>query len=139
MNSFWKYQFAAAVAMAAFLVGCGQSARESAVVTGTVMYKGKPLPNAEVYLLPKTDVNLASHNATTDEEGKFVIRTEGASDRPVEPGTYVAVINKYVQKGDDPMSATNIVPVQYTDRNKSPLVVDIKLGTNELARFTLGN
>lgn len=140
MNSFWKFQPVAAVAMAALLVGCGgQPARESAVVTGTVIYQGKPLPDAEVHLFPKTDINLAAHNATTDENGKFVIRTDGRGGRPVEPGTYVAVITKYVSKASDPMSGTNIVPQQYTDRTKSPLVVEIKTGTNEIPPFTLGS
>lgn len=60
-------------------------------VTGSLIVGGKPLENVFVQLLPVDLTSKAKPGAaTTDAEGKFVIRTNG--DKGANPGKYKVVL-----------------------------------------------
>lgn len=56
------------------LSGCGSSDPKLYPVTGTLTYKGKPVPKASINVMPELG---AAAMATTDENGTFVAQTNG--------------------------------------------------------------
>ena len=66
------------VCLSLCLWGCGGGGRrpELTPVSGTVSYKGSPLPGVNVTFLPESG---PSAFATTDGEGKFSLQTNGAA------------------------------------------------------------
>lgn len=54
--------------------GCGSSEPTLYSVTGTLTYKGQPVPKASINMMPETG---AAATAVTDENGSFVAQTNG--------------------------------------------------------------
>lgn len=88
----------------AFLVGCGGSGvpvPDTAPVTGTVTYQGKPMPGA-VVLFRKGEGDLKEGGTAmgeTDASGAFTLRTFVGPKTEAEgavPGTYKVAISKMV-------------------------------------------
>lgn len=76
-------------------VGCSSSQGPGALplrpVTGSLVVNGKPLDNIQVQLIPVgVDTKAKPGVATTDKDGKFVIRTNG--DKGANPGKYKVVL-----------------------------------------------
>ncbi|MBA4187725.1 MAG: hypothetical protein C0467_06870 [Planctomycetaceae bacterium] len=139
----WRRTYAPAL-LAAFLAGCGSNSSTSttAEVTGTVTLDGKPLENAEVQFVPKSDPALGLHVAKTDSSGRFKI-TQDSPTNPVKPGTYAVLVSKVIG-GNDPSqpgggmdAQKNEVPAVYQDRNKTPLSADVREGSNTLQPFQI--
>ena len=63
-------------------VGCGKS--EPVLVRGTLMYKGKPVPNVKMTLFNKDDDKISA-TALSDEAGKF-------SFAGAVPGNYTLMV-----------------------------------------------
>jgi hypothetical protein len=116
-------------------------------VTGAVNLDGRPLAEAKVLFVPKTNRKLPSSFTRTDAEGRF--RLDRHCGQPLRPGKYAVLITKYVDKtgkvpdteeADQPDASgelRNLVPARYNDADRSPLVVDIKEGENALPTFDL--
>jgi len=100
---------------------------------------GQPLANAEVRLVPKGNPNLAAHAVTTDQAGNFTIQGKSASDRPVQPGSYVVLVSKLASEGgaSGGMGMKNVVPPLYSDQNRSPHKAEIQKGDNNLPAYDL--
>jgi hypothetical protein len=84
-----------AVLFLPFVVGCGSGGPAPLPlhpVTGSLIVGGKPLENITVQLMPAsgTDSKAKPGLATTDAEGKFMIRTNG--DKGANPGKYKVVL-----------------------------------------------
>lgn len=81
------------------LVGCSGGVPKLGTVPagGTVTYKGQPLDGAEVAFV-STDKDAGKHaNATTDSQGRFVLRTYAGGDKQASgamPGDYIVTIQK---------------------------------------------
>lgn len=139
----------------ALISGCGakSDAPTLAPASGTVLFKGDPLPGATVTMLNDKGQLVT---AVTDSLGNFVMKTNGVSGAPL--GKYKVGITKFAavstemktMKPEDmrsmQMSAKSAgatapkseIPEKYGDPNKSELeaVVD-KDGSKNVYKFTL--
>jgi hypothetical protein len=117
------------MAMAAFLCGCSGN---SAVVSGTVRYKGELVTTGEVSLI---GADGKSRSGLIGEDGLYQI-----NDAPVGPVTAV-VIARRVQGGpagespvaarsapDRPIMVTSLIPIRYGDPATSGLNLEIVVG-----------
>lgn len=135
------------VALLAGLCGCDSGA-EVKRVTGTVLLNGKPLAGARVTFWPKEKLRLGSFEGVTDEEGRYDIKPNPERGEG-HAGEYRALIAQYVKPSQAPTEGLpgvnmeaevygiNILPRIYRDEKKSPLVVDVYKGVNELPPFNL--
>ena len=112
----------------AAMTGCGGSGGEE--VTGSLVYEGKPVANANVVLVPASG---PSATATTDAEGKFsgFSTTEGEG---VPPGEYTVTVipaqdgsveEEVIDYGAPPPPP---FPPKYLDSSQSDLRVVVKKG-----------
>src|SRR5262249_6382642 len=88
-------------------LGCGSKSPGALPlysVSGKLVVNGKPLENVTVQLIPAGDPDTKAKPgvATTDKEGKFVIRTNG--DKGANPGKYKVVLGSATQAPTGPMS-----------------------------------
>lgn len=137
------------VAVAA-LVGCGGDDSDNKVdvypVSGTVKMFGNPLAGATVSFAPQEGQPTAT--ATTDEDGKFQLRTYEFGDGAAE-GKYKVVISKATTSPPSESSGdagehddvvveshaggsggiSNEVPAQYTTSKDTPLTAEVKPGS----------
>ena len=126
---------AACLALAALAAGCGGGG--GPVVQGSVLLDGRPLAGAQVQLLPMPGAALGAHTATTDEDGRFTIRAE-ASNNPVNPGRYLAVITKPAAGPGGMRATVDEVPPVYRSQAWTPFKnLDVQPGANELPGFEL--
>jgi hypothetical protein len=140
----------AATSAIAFGVGGCSSQPAGATVTATIYFDGQPLADAVIRLWPKEDLTLGVYGGKTDAEGKMELAYPGG--KLVKPGKYVVLVAK--QPPHDQTSAgsrekeqitilsgheafRNVLPAIYSDKTRSPLVVDIKPGHNDLSRLEL--
>lgn len=103
---------------------------------GTVTFKGKPIPNAELSFHPEDDLvaEMVRPWAKTDETGEFVVSTFNKGDG-APPGRYKVtavhheiVISKAGGMGVKP----NNLPKKYASRETTDLVVEIAAGESTL-------
>lgn len=118
-------------------------------VTGKVLLDGSPLAGAEIQLYPQSDLRLGVCYAKTRADGTFEMIPDPRVSSKVRAGTYVVLISKLVPregaviKPDIAMPAEegpafrNVVPPEFGDPKRSPLVVEVKPGPNELQAFEL--
>ncbi|MBI3462238.1 MAG: carboxypeptidase regulatory-like domain-containing protein [Planctomycetes bacterium] len=59
--------------------GCGGDSDGLAPVDGTIIYRGKPLPNARVVFMPETPGALPA-SGTTDDAGRYELMTSVPGD-----------------------------------------------------------
>src|SRR5205085_692799 len=80
------------------LAGCSFGAHGTVNVSGTVLYKDKPVDGATVTLLPKSaDPKAKSATGKTNGRGNFTLTTYfGPDDQPAGamPGDYTVIITK---------------------------------------------
>ena len=124
-------------------LGCGGGASrpETAPVTGTVTYNGKPVANATVMFTPKSGG--ASATGKTDENGKFTLTTfepgdgaivgehvvtvtytgpeSGAPENPESPEAYGAPAEKGAAEKPP-------IPTKYANPKTSGLTFEVKAG-----------
>ena len=121
------------------LVGCS-GGHGTVTVTGTVLYKDKPVEGATISFVPKGDGATAKPaRGKTDGSGRFTVTTYfGPGDEPAGalPGEYTVMVSKI----DEPVGAfdphkdpppKHHLPLKYEDA-KSPLSASIKPGSNKL-------
>jgi hypothetical protein len=118
----------------------GSKLPATAAVSGTVTYKGKPLPNAEISFIPEGGGRAAS--GRTDESGRFTLGTfsidDGAligkhrvsvsargPDRPAKAGEGSGMPGGTVP--GDPL-----IPMKYFSPVSSGLVQEVTSGTNRV-------
>ncbi len=136
-------RFAIATLLAALtLVGCGGSGKDKWVegrqqtvpASGVVTYKGEPLVDATVILVPAASGGVGCA-AKSDEEGKFELSAYPETLGAV-PGSYTVMITKIevppLPGGEDdgpavsgPVYAKQLIPVKYGNPAQSGLKVDI--------------
>jgi hypothetical protein len=131
-------------AVVLIIAGCSGGGNR---VTGKVLLDGNPLAGAEVRFEKGGKAGADKFVARTDEEGKFEIVPIGG--RSIEPGKYVVLISKYVDKTGKQTApeeveqlraagtAKNIVPEKYNDPSSPNLTAEVKEGKTELAPFDL--
>ncbi len=109
------------------LAGCGDSRPKTAIVRGTVTYKGKPVPNGTVNFVP------AAGSAATGEigpDGSYTLTTFRKGDGAVL-GTHKVVIVAMQDTTNLAIEASTplpppIVPVKYTSLATTDLQVEVK-------------
>jgi hypothetical protein len=96
-----------------------------------------------VQFLPRADVSLGGHTATTDLDGRFTLRTD-APNNPLRPGAYVVIITRPMlmpggatRPGGGMAGMGNDVPPVYQYRAWTPLNVVVEPGATELPPFDL--
>ncbi|MCI0682933.1 MAG: carboxypeptidase-like regulatory domain-containing protein [Gemmataceae bacterium] len=132
------------VALALAIPGCSGGGNFSRI-TGQVLLDSKPLSEARVTFEGPSGGNVA----VTNEEGKFELDGTSAQ-KSLKAGKYLVLVSKFVDKktGQAPppeeygqLEASGlgkqVVPFKYTDRENTPLNVDIVEGKNELKPFEL--
>lgn len=164
-----KYLFS--IFMTGLLVGCSSNTREipeTVPVKGAVLFKGEPVKGASVvFYNPESKPANATINATTDEKGKFELKSYfGPRDERngVTPGTYKVTILKMVPpgkmteeeyqakvaeadkivsaggvltKGQTPPELKQMIPRQYSDVTVSKLEAKVDPGQNNHFEFDL--
>lgn len=113
-------------------------------IKGQVLLDSKPVSEARI-----TFEGPGGNVATTDEEGKFEFDGSGPY-KTLKPGKYIVVVTKIVdaKTGQVPPpedyeqveaagTGKSVIPFKYTDRESSPLNVEIVEGSNELKPFEL--
>jgi len=123
------------------LAGCSGGGHGTASVSGTVLYKDKPVDGATVSLLHKSaDPKAKSATGKTNGSGQFTLTTYfGPDDQPAGamPGDYTVIVTKI----DEPQGAfdphkdpppKHHLPLKYEAAQTSPLSATIKPGSNRL-------
>jgi hypothetical protein len=99
-----------------------------AIVSGTVMYQGKPLPAGEVIWCSEKDGVSIMRGGPIREDGTFTL------DAPIGRA-HIAIHNADV-KNVRPESYVQI-PARYTDPEKSGLTHELTAGENKDVKFNL--
>jgi len=146
----------------AIAAGCGKSVRSGAAkASGRVTYKGQPLADATVTLVPQSGKG-AGAAGLTDESGRFRLTTSGGEG--AFPGAYKVTVTKTeeaaasaapktadieaLQKADlqglkgAPKSASppkSLVPSKYTTAAKTPLSCEVTQGGKNEFDFDLAD
>ena len=115
------------------LFGCGAAGPKTAIVRGTVTYKGKPVPNGTVTFIPAS-----GHHATGDirPDGSYTLTSFRPGDGAI-PGTYkVIVVAMQDMTGRLPEDRNPlpppIVPNKYTSIATTDISVEVKEGENQI-------
>lgn len=122
------------------VMGCGDGGPKLVKATGKVTYQGEPLPKATVVFVPDGEERTAF--ATTDEQGEFVITTNG---RPgAIPGSYkvavtaIRLLREVTEEEAISMSNEQIyanqeslIPVKYNNGISSGIVATVSNNPSE--------
>jgi hypothetical protein len=119
------------------VVGCGDG---NAVgrVTGVVRLDGKPLGHTDVTFWPKDDSALGTYATRSGTDGRFELFRDPRPGSYIKPGRYVALVAKVtpapaeVEVAAVASNLRNSLPPIYDDKQRSPLIVDIKAGDNDV-------
>jgi hypothetical protein len=129
---------------AAGLVGCGRGGG-LAPVSGTVTYRGQPVPGASVAFIPET-VGALPASGLTDNTGRYELMTTVPGDG-VPPGKYLVAItargpDKPLPPGEasvvvgDAVPGDPLIPERYFQPDTSGLTAEVPAG-GTTADFTL--
>ncbi len=117
------------------LLGCGSSPSHPPLVkaTGTVTWKGNPLPGATVQFIPSGDTKGGGATAKTNDQGLFALKYKtGAEGIPA--GTYKVVISRrLLPDGTEPKEdlppienpAKETLPASYSSPELSKLTAQV--------------
>jgi hypothetical protein len=136
-------RIAAFALVCTFAIGCGGGgikAPSTAPVSGTVLFKGKPVAGVKVTFHPQFDMGSVKFtpNGETNKEGKFTLSTAAAGDG-APPGDYMVTF-ELLRGGSDKAGRDIEVDVwkgKYADPEKGERKVTIKSGENALEPFSL--
>lgn len=119
-------QVAGAIALGmSLIVGCGQKSTDVAV-TGSVTYKGQPVPRASVAFFPAQGRAVVT---PTDEAGEY--------SAMLAPGAYKVTVNVGVtlppgwKEGDAVPKQAIVLPVEYTMQSRTKLSATIAPGSGQ--------
>lgn len=144
------------------LSGCARQKINGLVqAEGTVLYDEIPLPWASLSFLPENAGGGSSRlgNAMTDENGHFIVRTQGCNG--ILPGEYLVAVEKYVpdkgkntlkewlenrkssqikeEKPEETYKVVSVLPLKFSDANKSGLKVTIGSEGDKSLTIAFGN
>lgn len=135
------------------LSGCGNEGRKS--ITGKVLLDGQPLAGAMLSFVPDaSSPDLMEGYAKTNDQGNFEMRTLGnGNQKGILPGKYIVLISKKEsydtgkKKPSEVMygemetvfAERDIVPVFYSDSQKTPLTAVVENGKNPVFQFELNS
>ena len=124
----------AAAAVALTPLACGRSGPEMARVSGTVTYKGKPVPKGTVSFV-STDPSRRNATGQLDPNGYYTLQTEEPGDG-AEPGDYDVAVYAHEEKVLDyrpkvPVKAERLIPEKYENPKTSALKKTVKSGSNK--------
>lgn len=142
-------QWLVVLVLAVVLPSCaGKGWKACHPAKGRVLFNGKPVAGAEVWLVP-TSPELQGQNPTiapygkSAEDGTFSLTTYTPDDG-APPGQYKAKVicekkgaQGAVNPDDDRPATRNVLPARYADPERSGLTVTIQTGNNVLADFEL--
>lgn len=123
---------------AAVLIGCGRSdLPETAPVSGTVTFKGRPLPGGTVTFHPEDDKAGNPAFGEIRSDGTFEMTTYKAEDGAIL-GKHIVTIEVFAGQAEmAPLPGTeektSTVPKRYRDPKTSPLRFEVKKGENTAA------
>jgi hypothetical protein len=121
------YQLRCVVPLLAILlcVGCNSGTRRPPTypVTGTVIYKGKPLEGAMVTFVPADGATVEAATGLTDAEGKFKLTTYTADDG-ANAGDFMVKVAKY--DGKKPTKEEQEAYISYEEEQKMQFAADEK-------------
>jgi hypothetical protein len=137
------------VGVAVIAAGCGGDGRlPTHPVRGTVTFDGKPLPRAEVWLVPKDEAALKAEimirpAGVTDADGAFTTTTYLTGDG-APAGEYAAIVHWTPARGatdnaDEPADAPAkgprrpAFPSKYRSPTTSGLTATVAPGPNQIA------
>jgi hypothetical protein len=108
--------------------GCGgQGQHKTAVVRGTVKYKGKPVPNGTVNFIPEG--NGPSATGELGPDGTYTLTTYKSGDGAVLGRHKVVIVAMQDQAGKLPEERSPtpppIVPTAYTSPATTPLTAEV--------------
>ena len=103
------------------LSGCGPAGVPVVKVTGKVTFEGNPVDGATIVFFP-IDPTGREAAGMTDENGEFLVVTQGATKGGCLPGNYRVVITKliYVDAQGNPVVPSNEPILPYADPNAVP-------------------
>lgn len=149
MKSILLYLLFAAVVLS----GCGEGRPDVYPATGSILFEGQPMPlGASVTFLPLGGSGVAT-SGSVDAQGNLTITT--FEDQPgLVAGKYRVVVYQVIEKEPDQASADGEIraspdadfiavkadqqiPKIYSDRNRSPLIITIEEGANDLGTIEL--
>jgi hypothetical protein len=135
---------AGAILLLAVLAGCGGSDRPTMAETvGTVTYKSKPLPKANVVFMPASG---PAAYGSTDENGVFALSTQGDPGAMVGEGTFVITAydelpepkpEHLLTAADLKKMNTSLIPTKYGRPETSGLKETIKPDIKNEFKFDL--
>jgi hypothetical protein len=109
-------------------------------VRGTILYEGKPVPNAFVVLHPaaREGRDGAWPSAVANARGEFTLTSRKARDG-APAGEYVATVEwrPLVQRKGEYEPGPNRLPTRYSKPETSGLRIQVAAGDNELPPLTL--
>ncbi|NBR05471.1 MAG: carboxypeptidase regulatory-like domain-containing protein [Planctomycetes bacterium] len=118
------------------LTGCAGDDRGLAPVSGTVFFKGKPLPNAGIIFTPDQD-NTRVGVGSTDKDGKYKLTSFQINDG-AKIGRHTVTIRAYEVPDGPPKAADDITnvtgkmitPFKYARPETSGLTADVARKNN---------
>jgi hypothetical protein len=135
--------FAAAFLLAGLCsLGCGGSGPRTAAVSGTVTYKGQPVPNANVSFVPEASSGRAA-TGLTDANGRFKLGTFSTSDGAILGNYRIGIIARGPDRPPKPgetgsgmpgelMPGEPTIPTKYFAPDTSGLTHEVKRGSNHV-------
>lgn len=116
----------------ALLTGCGSDQAKTAIVKGTITFKGKPVPNGTVTFIPLGEGPAATGELQKD--GSYTLKTYKDADGAVLGKHKVIVVAMEDMAGRLPEDRTPtpppIVPHKYTSAATTDLQAEVKEGEN---------
>lgn len=125
------------------VAGCTPSGHPVTAVTGTVHYQGNPVEEALVSFIPTTPDGVGA-GGTTDENGRYILLSQGAQTAGALKGDYIVCVTKVVpvDASGQPMSredvnklknaphTKNILPDRYATKDATELKATVTKGKN---------
>jgi hypothetical protein len=125
-------------------IGCSSSDKRNRsveYVEGIITMDGKPLDNASIQFIPKTEGKGESAGGYTDTNGKYTLSSlNGNPGKGALAGEYIVLISKtisvpisgtkYEEDEVPPEELKQLVPAIYKNRNKPFFTVTVVKGKN---------
>jgi hypothetical protein len=124
------------IAIVLCVAGCGQKNPNLPAqypVSGTVTLDGKPLAGAGVMFLPRGETRGTGAMGTTDEAGKYTLKTDYGGPGAPE-GEFAVTISKLINKDGTPYvpnpdvaeaGGRETLPARYSDSMKTELTAQV--------------
>ena len=126
-----------AFVLLAIAAGCSSSEVPLYPVKGTVLYKGKPVPRAEMTFHPQFEGPGWMPVAVVAEDGTFAAGTRLPGDGALAGKYKVTIAWRPVVNADG--EGPNVLPARFADAKVSPLEVEAGPDIDELRTLTLAD